>query len=471
MERFKSLALAMVFMLGMLPSLAIGAGPYLKWDVGHDGTFDTKATANVGDTLTVDLYATDIPAGSKGASSFDIGEKFNWAKGMNYDTGWLQCDSVTINKTDWPYFPYQDWASSPGNINAGACGALDTGYTGDKKLATIEFKCLASGTETFDFTGTSPDMEGFRLGERGGGQYTVDKATYALTITCGKGGGTTTPNLAYANSHIYTPSGQPPRYWQVGVTTKPPPKGSHPEYAEGAPDGRLTGWSPETGDLILGFSSPIKDVDGADLTIWHFGKPDVADVYVTTQQNNPSDWHKLGTLSDSPFGTVKKDTFDFGGLDGVYFVKINKRVGEYHTGHYIDAVAGVPGVASAAPQVDIKINGQDGPLSLHQSGPFTLGIAINNNGHSDQADWWLVATTPTGLYFFGPKGWTRDWLPGYQGPLFSFGLVPIWKDISKVGIPVQPGTYTFYFGVDTVRDGKISVDNLSYDYIKMDIKP
>lgn len=474
MKRFKSFSalMAMVFVLGIYVSSAIGATANLKWDVDNDpSNYETTVTVPVGNTVTVDLYATDIDSNSSGVSSFVVGERFNWYKGMNHDPSWLQCNSITIDP-NWPQFTFTDWTSSPGNINAGGAAPLGEGYKGDKKLMTIEFQCLAAGSETFDFTETSPDIEKFRLGKLGGGEYTVDTTAYALTITCGEGGGPTT-SLTYANSHSYTQSGQPPRYWKVGKTTKPPPKGVHPEYAQGEPDGMLTGWSPETGQLILGLPSPLKNVDGADLTVWHFGKPDVADVYVSTQSTDPSDWHLLGALSESPFGTVKKDTFDFGSLDNVYFVKIDKRAGGYHTGHYIDAVAGVPGAAPAVPQVDIKINGQDGPLSLHQSDPFTLCIAVNNNGITDDADWWLVANTPAGLYFFTAQGWKTDWMPGYQGPLFYFDPVPLFQDssISGLGLPAQPGTYTFYFGVDTVKDGQLTFDKLSYDYIEMKVEP
>ena len=133
----------------------------------------------------------------------------------------------------------------------------------------------------------------------------------------------------------------------------------------------------------------------------------------------------------------------------------------------------IDGLPVLIPHVDIKINNQDGPVTLHQSDILSLSIALNNNGHTDEADWWLAATTPIGLFFFTSEGWKTDLCPAYQGPLFYFDLVPLFKDssLSGLGLPTEPGAYAFYFGVDTVKDGEISVDNLSFDYIEMNIEP
>ncbi|CAD7772720.1 hypothetical protein DMNBHIDG_00640 [Candidatus Methanoperedenaceae archaeon GB37] len=75
-------------------------------------------------------------------------------------------------------------------------------------------------------------------------------------------------------------------------------------------------------------------------------------------------------------------------------------------------------LSAAAPLPDIKANGSDGPITLDQSDTITIIVALNNKGRTNNADWWLAADTPFGLFFFTFDGWTDAWVPGYQGPLF-----------------------------------------------------
>jgi len=182
MKKLMFIFLLMFFVFGMYVSSAIGADCYLKWDVGQDGSFDTTATLKPGETVTVDLWVTDIP--DPGASSFEVGYTGDTTVGMKYDTNVLQCTSVTVNTDDWPLFTYADWTTTPGRINAGGCAQPGVGHKGDKKLITIEFQCLSEGSETFDFT----ENERFYLGMLGAGSFDVDKETYALTINCGTPG-------------------------------------------------------------------------------------------------------------------------------------------------------------------------------------------------------------------------------------------------------------------------------------------
>ncbi|RKY41312.1 MAG: hypothetical protein DRP81_08545, partial [Candidatus Omnitrophota bacterium] len=66
----------------------------------------------------------------------------------------------------------------------------------------------------------------------------------------------------------------------------------------------------------------------------------------------------------------------------------------------------------------IKANGSDGSITLDQSDTLTVTVSLDNNDQTDNADWWLAADTPFGLFFFTFDGWTDAWVPGYQGPLF-----------------------------------------------------
>ena len=115
---------------------------------------------------------------------------------------------------------------------------------------------------------------------------------------------------------------------------------------------------------------------------------------------------------------------------------------------------------------DIKVNGSDGPVTLSQSDTISLTVALNNNDITDNADWWLAAGAPFGLWFFTFDGWTTDWRPVYQGPLFYLDTYEVF---STTVSGLQEGTYTFYFGVDANMDGNITWDSLYYDTVEVNI--
>ena len=119
------------------------------------------------------------------------------------------------------------------------------------------------------------------------------------------------------------------------------------------------------------------------------------------------------------------------------------------------------------PICDIKINGSDKPVTLHQSDTLTITIVLDNNEQTDNADWWLAAETPFGLYFFTFEGWTTEWKPGYQGPLFHLDSYEV-LNTPLSGLPA--GTYTIYFGVDTVMDGNVTWNSLYYKEVVFNIE-
>jgi len=138
---------------------------------------------------------------------------------------------------------------------------------------------------------------------------------------------------------------------------------------------------------------------------------------------------------------------------------------------------GDPRVVGAAPDIGadeviaipvphIKVNNSDGPITLYQNDTLTITVSLNNNGITDNADWWLAADTPFGLYFFTFDGWTDAWVPGYQGPLFYLDSFEV-LNMPVSGLPA--GTYTLYFGVDTVMDGDVTWDSVYYDTVEVNI--
>jgi Leucine-rich repeat (LRR) protein len=97
------------------------------------------------------------------------------------------------------------------------------------------------------------------------------------------------------------------------------------------------------------------------------------------------------------------------------------------------------------PVPDIKANGSDGPVSILEGDPISVTIELDPGDYPGvQADWWVVAGTPFGWYYYNVSG--GSWIPGfsvtYQGPLFT--LAPPLEVLSMYGLPI--GGYTFYFG-------------------------
>jgi len=115
---------------------------------------------------------------------------------------------------------------------------------------------------------------------------------------------------------------------------------------------------------------------------------------------------------------------------------------------------------------DIKANNSDGPIALNQSDRLTVNVTLDNNDITDNADWWLAADTPFGLYFYTFDGWRPYPVPVHQGPLFYLDSYEVFSRTVS-GLPA--GTYTLYFGVDTGMDGDVTWDSVYYDTVEVNI--
>ena len=118
------------------------------------------------------------------------------------------------------------------------------------------------------------------------------------------------------------------------------------------------------------------------------------------------------------------------------------------------------------PIPDIKVNGSDGPIILNQSDSLTVTVTLDNNDITDNGDWWLVVQTPFGLYFYTFYGWRPYPVPVHKGPLFYLESYEVFS-MPVSGLPA--GTYTLYFGVDTVMDGDVTWDSLYYDNVVVNV--
>lgn len=199
--------------------------------------------------------------------------------------------------------------------------------------------------------------------------------------------------------------------------------------------------SPTSGPCPLSVYFIDESTGTIDSWYWDFG-----DGETSTEQNPSHTYTAVGTF------TVSLTITGLGGSDTL--TKTD----------YIYVQAGIePDIIP-----DIKVNGSDGPVRLDQSDTLSITVALDNNDITNDADWWLAADTPSGLYFFTFDGWTGDWVPVYQGPLFY--LDPY--DVFSTSISgLQSGTYTLYFCVDTNMDSDVTWDSLYYDSVVVNVTP
>ena len=116
---------------------------------------------------------------------------------------------------------------------------------------------------------------------------------------------------------------------------------------------------------------------------------------------------------------------------------------------------------NSVPVVDIKANGQDGPLTVSNSTPVSLTVSLSpgdQNGNS--ADWWVTAYTPWGWYSLTSNGWVPGIYPLATYPLLSISTVQILNGY------LPPGDYKFYSAVDMNPNGILD-SPLYYDGVQI----
>ncbi len=120
--------------------------------------------------------------------------------------------------------------------------------------------------------------------------------------------------------------------------------------------------------------------------------------------------------------------------------------------------------------IDAKANGSDGPLQITHGQSVIVTVALEpGDGNGLNADWWVAAETPFGLYWYTvDRGWVRSDPPirVHGGPLFKLSPVEV---LNTTGLPV--GTYTFYFAVDLRRNGVLDFDQLHFDSVEVRVIP
>ncbi len=120
-----------------------------------------------------------------------------------------------------------------------------------------------------------------------------------------------------------------------------------------------------------------------------------------------------------------------------------------------------------APLPAIKANGTAGSVSVLQSTPVSITVALDPVTHAGQnADWWIAAITPFGWYsYVYPSGWAQNVNLTAQAPLFT--LSPAFE-LLNMNLPV--GDYTFYFGVD-MTPNRVLDSPLYFNAVQVHVAP
>jgi len=116
----------------------------------------------------------------------------------------------------------------------------------------------------------------------------------------------------------------------------------------------------------------------------------------------------------------------------------------------------------------IKINGQDGPITVTTETPVSLTLGLLTGDQKEKlADWWIVHISPEGNYSFIPYNSTYIWSPGIslhaQYALYDF----LYNFPSR---ELAVGEHVFCFGVDTSPNGVLDLP-LYYDCVQVNVIP
>lgn len=117
----------------------------------------------------------------------------------------------------------------------------------------------------------------------------------------------------------------------------------------------------------------------------------------------------------------------------------------------------------------IKANLSDGPLTVAAGDVLSITAALNGAA-GEHADWWLVAKTETGdwYYYVYPNQWIlagpdlADISFAHQGRLLTLNPLEVLKISS-----LAKGQYRLYFGVDLEMNGSLDRNHLYYDALEV----
>lgn len=117
-------------------------------------------------------------------------------------------------------------------------------------------------------------------------------------------------------------------------------------------------------------------------------------------------------------------------------------------------------------------NGSADAVVIGKGAPLAIAVTLSPGSYDKMpVDYWMLMRSPG-----GPDAWhsytVRDsaWLPGktvaHQGKCHPV-TVPF-----AISVPqnLPEGTHQFFFGIDTVKNGDLDMESLSYDSVQVSIR-
>ncbi len=110
------------------------------------------------------------------------------------------------------------------------------------------------------------------------------------------------------------------------------------------------------------------------------------------------------------------------------------------------------------PIAGITANGSNGTINVNSNTNVQVLANLATGGLANlDADWWVIAQIgTTSFYLNSAMQWTTSVSPVYQGGLFNLPNFTIFNSL------LSSGSYTLYFGVDTLRNGSLDIVNALY---------
>lgn len=176
---------------------------------------------------------------------------------------------------------------------------------------------------------------------------------------------------------------------------------------------------------------------------------------------------KIETWYDVGSGWVMQDTIPNAFTSDVR-IQVSAYTGDDGTFHAATDWVSFLGT-EILPNILIRINGSDGPVSLAQGSQMDLTISMDPNQLAGfRGDWFIWVLSPFGPFWLNGSGvWFPSLTPvlGHQGPFFS---LPSLTTFSTNTLP--PGDYEFFIGVDPFPKGTIDdIDGFRWDVVLLTV--